>query len=456
MLQNLIKLASFLVLGLLISCSSGDGDEPSRLIVVTADDADNGSSTANANTDTGSVTGSDTGTQSGGAGNDTSSAGDTNTPTTGTDSTSGNTTDTGANNTDAGTDATAGTVTDGTATAGTDTTTGVDTTGTTDDIGTTTDGTATDGATTAGDTDGGNDTAGTADDGDTAGTADGGTTAGTDTGGTGTTTAGNNYPSGSLAGRIESEGNLSSALAALQQANLDLSIDDPMNEWTLFLPTDEAIAALASPSDFDLQRHIAIGAVSSATLAALNGRVLNMNNGDAFIVDGSTQDLTIAGAAVIKTDIGGDFSESVLHVIDTVIVEDTGSPYPAGSLADVLFNDGDMTNVLDALEANGLDLALNDSFNQWTLFLPVDSALDDPADFDVQVHIYTLAAVDSESLTGIVGLPLFMNSGNFFDVGGGGTEPLTIGNVTIVEEDVRGEDNAGPIVHKIDGVLLPE
>jgi len=454
MLQNLFKLASVFILGLLISCSGSDGDAPSKQVVVSATGADNGSLTASNNTNTGNVTGSETGTpasSAGDTGSDTTSTGDTTPSTTETNSTSGDATDTGINTTDAGADATAGTGTDDP-----DATTEGDTTETTDATGTATDGTATGGATTTTDTDAGNDSAGT-DEGATAGTTgtDDGTTAGADTDGTVTTDPG--YPLGSLANQIVSEGNLGSALKALQDANLDLSIDDPMNEWTLFLPTDEAIAALDLPSDFVLRRHIATGAVSSTTLSALNGRMLNMNNGDALIVDGGgTQDLTIAGATVIKSDIQGNLTNSVVHIIDTVIVDDTGnSPYTAGSLADVLFNRGDMTIALDGLQTAGLIEAINDPTKLWTLFLPVDSALDDPADFVSQVHIYTLGANDSEFLTGISGLPLLMSSNDIFAVGGGGTEPLTIGGIEIIEEDVQNEDSEGSFVHIIDGVLVP-
>ena len=470
MSQSLLKLVSFVLVGLLIGCSSGDSGEPSTVVVVAADDAANGDSTTNTNI--GSATGSDTGTEASDAGDDTSSAGET-TAATESGTTSGNT-DTGDTSAGAGTatTGTAGTA-DGTdaSTEGLDTAAGEDTNGTTDDTGTTTDGTATAtvGTTAGSDTDAGNDSAGTdgTDAGETAGTTgtDDGTTTGTDGTGTitaGTTTAGTtDYPIGSLAYVLNNDSDLSLAFEALQNANLDLAIDDPRNEFTLFLPTNEAIEALTSPSDFDIQRHIASGAVSSATLAALDGRVLNMNDGQALIVEGGgAEPLTIAGAELISVDIFGNSSTTVAHVIDTVIGDSTEPEFPIGSLAAILNDrdEDDMSIVLDLLVAdNDRELILIDSRLQWTLFLPNDIALEGAEeDFIIDNHIFDIAVYPSTDLAGLSGSEIVMSSGNSFLIEGGTANvPLTIGGVEIVEADVQRDDMEGAIVHIINGVLVP-
>jgi len=470
--QNFCKLVSFLFLGLLIGCSNGGSDNSSETIVVDpVSRPETDDSTADANADIGNTTGLDTAGQTSDAGNTTTSGGDT----TAAGATSGNSADAGSTTTDAGV-TTAGTATSGVAandggeTAGTasaggtdavDTTDGTATIGTTD--GTTTD---TDGVTAGTTTDAGVESDGmtTTDSGVTAGTTDAGTTAGTDTdgGGQGTTTSGQTvYEVGSLAYLLQNQADLSSALAALQEANIDEAINFPENIWTIFLPTDEAFEALDSPSDFDLDKHMTSGLpLSIATLAIFDGETLIMNDGGRVAIDGvgTPEDpLTIANARVIRPDITGNTGLTIVHVIDAVIGEDIiSNPYPEGSLADVLFQRGDMTNALQALQVAGLDEGLNVPMNQWTLFLPNDSAFDDQIEFNVLGHINENVSFRSDALEGLVGTSMAMTSGDVFVFGGGGTEPLTIGDATIDEPDVQPIANRGPVVHIIDRILVAQ
>lgn len=114
-----------------------------------------------------------------------------------------------------------------------------------------------------------------------------------------------------------------------------------------------------------------------------------------------------------------------------------------------------MTIALEALKTEGLDDGLNVPMNQWTLFLPIDSAFHDPSDFNVLGHINQNVSFRSGALEGLVGLPMGMTSGDVFLFGGGGTEPLTIGDATIDEPDVQPIPNRGPVVHIIDRMLVP-
>ena len=131
------------------------------------------------------------------------------------------------------------------------------------------------------------------------------------------------------------------------------------------------------------------------------------------------------------------------------------SGYPAGSLADVVFNDGRASDALAALKTAGLDLSLNDDKNAWTVFLPTNEAL---AAFTGEVslltHIYDVAAVDSTQATGLSGNSIAMNDGTSVDIAGGGTEALTIGGHAVVGADLTGNTST-TIVHIIDGVLTP-
>jgi len=70
-------------------------------------------------------------------------------------------------------------------------------------------------------------------------------------------------------------------------------------------------------------------------------------------------------------------------------------------------------------------------------------------------HIYKAAVLDAEALTGLSGTTLTLKLGDEFEIGGGGTEALTIGDHTIVTPSVQSA-NSTAIVHIIDGVLVPE
>jgi len=266
------------------------------------------------------------------------------------------------------------------------------------------------------------------------------------------------YPVGSLAYLLNNQADLSIAFAALQAADLDRAINESSNEFTLFLPTNDAFDALASQSEFELDTHIASGTVSSDVLVDFSGRELEMSNGRRLTLGGeSTQSLTIEDAALIRVDIVGDTGTSIAHVIDTVIGEETiSNPYPEGSLADALFQRGDMTNALEALQEAGLDVGLDVPRNQWTLFLPDDSAFDDQDNFDVLGHINQNVSFRSDFLEGLVSTSMGMTSGDVFMFGGGGTESLTIGDATIDEPDVQPIPNRGPVVHIIDRILVPQ
>ncbi len=432
MLQGLIKLTGFLVLGLLIGCSGGSSEPAGELVVVVPGQADVGTD-ANAGTEPNEPNTSGTDTDVGTTGVETDA--------------SGNTDDNGT--TDDGETGDGGATDEGTSTDE-GTTGGTDAEGT-DDGGTTggTDGEGTDDGGTTGGTDG-------------EGTDDGGTTGGTDGEGTddgGTTTGGmTTYPVGSLANQLNNQADLSIAFAVLQAADLDEAINESSNEFTLFLPTNGAFEALASQTEFELDTHIASGIVSSDVLLDFSGRELTMRNDRRLTLGGdSTQSLTIEGAALIRLDIVGNTGPSVVHVVDSVIGEEViSNPYPEGSLAFVLFERGDMTNALEALQAAGLDDGLNVPMNQWTLFLPTDSAFDDQSDFNVLGHINENVMFRSGSLEGLVGTSFGMTSGDVYMFGGGGTELLTIGNATIVEPDVQPIADRGPVVHIIDSILVPE
>ena len=163
--------------------------------------------------------------------------------------------------------------------------------------------------------------AGAADSGATdAGTDSGATDAGADAGSTdaGLTPAG--YIPGTLTALVEANGG-TQALAALKAENLDLSLNDVNNNWTVFLPTDAAIAA--HTGTVDVRAHIYVdGPVSSAQAVGLSGSSITMNAGNTVAIAGgdATTPLTIGGAGVVTPDLMVAPGALVVHMIDAVIV----------------------------------------------------------------------------------------------------------------------------------------
>lgn len=189
----------------------------------------------------------------------------------------------------------------------------------TDTDGTTTDGTETDGTTTDGTTTDGTETDGTTTDGtDTDGTATDGATTGDTTGGDTTLTPGGYIP-GTLTALVEANGGLS-ALTALKEIGLDQALNDPANAWTVFLPTDAALAEFTGT--VNLQSHIYLAApVNAEQATGLSGTSITMNDGFMQpIAGGGTEPLTIGGAAVVTPDLTTEAASTIVHMIDAVLI----------------------------------------------------------------------------------------------------------------------------------------
>lgn len=135
-----------------------------------------------------------------------------------------------------------------------------------------------------------------------------------------------------------SAGSFGTLVAALKAADLveALKADGP---FTVFAPTDEAFAALPEGTVEDLLKpenkdkltailtyHVVPGKTKSKDLA---GQTLSVEtlNGAEVAIDG-TDGVTIGGATVVTPDVYA--SNGVIHVIDTVLLPDTGEE-PAAS-----------------------------------------------------------------------------------------------------------------------------
>jgi len=101
--------------------------------------------------------------------------------------------------------------------------------------------------------------------------------------------------------------------------------------FTVFAPTDEAFAKLPKSTIDDLLKpenkeklvkiltyHVAPEKLTSKEILKLNGKELNMANGDKAKIEVKNNEVYIDGAKVVVTDIIA--KNGIIHVIDTVMM----------------------------------------------------------------------------------------------------------------------------------------
>lgn len=187
----------------------------------------------------------------------------------------------------------------------------------------------------------------------------------------------------SIADIAVANGNFTTLVAALQEADLVSTLDDDSASFTVFAPTDDAFALLGEENiqallaDADalnavLLQHVVPGVVDSVTAYTLNGTTAETASGAEIGISIADGELMVGGATVVTKDIYA--SNGVIHVIDMVIVGDVELPAPPQSVVDVASDAGGFTTLLAALEATGLDSVLDDDAATFTVFAPTDEA----------------------------------------------------------------------------------
>ena len=128
-----------------------------------------------------------------------------------------------------------------------------------------------------------------------------------------------------LASTLESEGNFTTLLAALQDTGLITGLQDTTQQLTLFAPTDDAFVSLPegtlSEMDADqlkevLSYHLVSGNVSLSDAAA-EGAVTTAQGAD-LTIEGDAGSATVDGAAISEPDLQA--SNGTIHVIDAVLL----------------------------------------------------------------------------------------------------------------------------------------
>lgn len=247
--------------------------------------------------------------------------------------------------------------------------------------------------------------------------------------------------------------------------NATLSTTDV--EFTLFAPTDAAFAALGSdviaqvladPALLNaiLSNHLVTGTTLAADLS--DGDVLRAITNRRLNIEIDNGVVTINGAVISMTDLTAD--NGVVHVVDAVV------PTAAFTILDVVdLNPQSFSTLAAALDASGLDAAVDDPDAELTVFAPTDAA------FDVlgQDVLDALLADPSGDLTTILQYHVLGEQVGAVDLSNGDKLTTLMGddlNVTLIGNPVRGfVENAeliqvdvvtdNGVIHVVDVVLNP-
>ena len=262
---------------------------------------------------------------------------------------------------------------------------------------------------------------------------------------------------------VSTSANHTTLLAALSQANLVGTLQDPNAEFTVFAPTDSAfnwflseagITATDLLNDPDLAtvllHHVVSGTVLSTDLS--NGEVTTLSGLD-VTVDVSSGAM-IDSSNVTLADIIAD--NGAVHVIDYVLLP------TYDDVTEVVVTSPNHTILLAALQQANLVGTLQDMSQEFTVFAPTDSA------FNTYLTAEGITASDllaSPNLSNILLHHVVSGTVLSTDLTNGDVPTLNMTNVTIDLTSGVMVDNANVtaadivadngVVHVIDGVLIP-
>lgn len=287
---------------------------------------------------------------------------------------------------------------------------------------------------------------------------------------------------------------------ALRVTGLNDSLNQPGDTYTVFAPTDQAFSSFTDAqvealfADTETLRqlllhHLLLGpSFSEAALTRLSGFEIASGTGDMLMPIVNSQGLTISGADVSEADIFA--SNGVIHFIDQLLPQGTSdspmlddpSAGPGSSDSGGSDNTGSPTitelamgaqsfsgntgfsMLVLALQATGLDEALNTQSVTYTVFAPTDAAFEALGD-DVIAELFADTArlrsvllnhvvvgdpIDSSGLTD--GRRLGTAGGQLLTVTSANASSTSIDNVNVSRTDLAASNG---IVHVVDRVLLP-
>jgi transforming growth factor-beta-induced protein len=209
----------------------------------------------------------------------------------------------------------------------------------------------------------------------------------------------NNDPTDNIIEAATEAGSFTVLLSAIEEAGLTATLEDEMEEFTVFAPTDAAFTALLTALDIDaatllgvenlseiLLYHVLDGEYSAQDVidnAPFSMTTLEGSDVDLSLMDGKAY---INGVEIVTTDIYT--TNGVIHVIEEVIL-------PLEDIVATATAAGSFTTLLAAVEEAGLTATLQDEMSQFTVFAPTDAAF---------TALLTALDIDAATLLGVENL----------------------------------------------------
>jgi uncharacterized surface protein with fasciclin (FAS1) repeats len=180
------------------------------------------------------------------------------------------------------------------------------------------------------------------------------------------------------------------------------------------------------------------------------------------------------GSELDKIDVGGrQLSRDTLHVshfesgldspngqTNQVFLGQVAEGVRLGTIAELAIVTPQLSTLVGALQATGLDAALNDPSANLTAFAPLDSAFENLPDglldslsleqlTDILLFHVTSGSVEAETLVTLDEVPTLLGQPFSVEVG---DDVVLNGNVTLAATDIRAKNG---VVHVLNDVLVP-
>jgi uncharacterized surface protein with fasciclin (FAS1) repeats len=257
----------------------------------------------------------------------------------------------------------------------------------------------------------------------------------------------------------------STLVTAVVTAELLPALTNPLANYTVFAPTNEAFTDLADalgttvngllalPNLADILTYHVLGTEVPST-AVTNGAIVQplSTTNTLKLTETSTGDVFVNQAQVTAVDINAD--NGIVHVLDAVVL-------PIETVVDVAIDNG-FSTLATAVATAELLPVLTDPFSEFTVFAPTNAAFEDLAtSLSTTVNgllalpnladILTYHVVEGTVLsTQLTAGPVATVNGE--DVIVSLTNGVQINDATVTLADVLADNG---VVHVIDGVLLP-
>ena len=258
----------------------------------------------------------------------------------------------------------------------------------------------------------------------------------------------------------------STLTAAVVEARLLPALTDPLGNYTVFAPTNDAFDALATTLGTDLNGLLANPGLANILLYHViddegfstdlfDGQFIETLEGSAVEVSVVGTDVFINESQVIAVDL--DVDNGVVHVIDEVLLP---SELPA-TVVDIIVDSPDHNTLEAAVIAAGLadDLSGEGPF---TVFAPTDAAFAALPEGTLDALLADIPALTNILLYHVAGANAFssdLSDGDLVMTLEGSDVEVTINNDGVFINDaqviVANIEADNGIVHLIDAVLLP-